>query len=426
MDYNNPAKFVLDGVRFYYRGESFKGQGFLTWDPKTGFHIDALLDKNFGIKDSLKPVSPIIINTKKDTFPIFLNIRNVGRAIAPRAFPVNQKHSFLPDNHLSMKLERVIFVSKRPRFNQTPSKYWSGSAEFLTTKKLEFPDHLNTHTTLGGQPFSANNSSGLYHNDEESICLSGYSPSDDKFELSWALNKNRWSRKDALRFGEAARKALSIISAQTVWIAKQKNLRDGSEIEDLHRPAEAKSVNYFFQPLLNEDMGVIECWHFNKIAFLELTGFFLKGGIHAETSWRIFHQMVDASRQKTAQGQELLLATILEAIFRTIYNRPFEEGKSDPPKSKRLEMERFRTEFFSDKWTDHCNKALELHGKLRHRNAHPDWLTSDDGGMSKGELIKSYTSLIFLSRFYGYMILGMAGFKDLEPLFPVVNFSEDQ
>jgi hypothetical protein len=83
-------------------------------------------------------------------------------------------------------------------------------------------------------------------------------------------------------------------------------------------------------------------------------------------------EMADASRQKNTQAKELLLATILEAIFRTIYNRPFQEGKSDPPRSKKFEMERFRKEFFSDKWTNHCSKALELHSKLRHRNAHPD------------------------------------------------------
>ncbi len=426
MDYNNPAKYVLDGVRFSYRGESFKGQGFLTWDPKTGFHIDALLDKNFGIKDSLKPVNPIIINTKEDTFPIFLAVRNVGRAIIPRAFPVSQKHSFRPDNHLSMNLERVIFVSKRPRINQTPSKYWSGSAEFLTAEKLEFPDHLNTHTTLGGQQLIDHYSSGLFHDDKENWSISGYSPADGKFELSWALNKNRWGRKDALRLGEAARKALSIISSQTVWITKQNNLRDGSEIEDLHCPEEAKSLNYFFQPLLNQDMGVMECWHFNKIAFLKLTGFFLKGGIYAETSWRIFHQMVDASLQKTAQAQELLLATILEAVFRTINNRPFKVGDYYPEKMRKADMDKFRAEYFSEKWIKACDKALDLHRDLRHRNAHPDWLTSDDGGMSKGELIKSYSSIIFLSRFYGYMILGMAGFKDLEPRFPVVQFGDDK
>jgi hypothetical protein len=43
----------------------------------------------------------------------------------------------------------------------------------------------------------------------------------------------------------------------------------------------------------------------------------------------------------------------------------------------------------------------------------------------KKQLKKSSLGLIFLSRFYGYMILAMAGVKDLQPLFPVVRFSDE-
>jgi len=79
-------------------------------------------------------------------------------------------------------------------------------------------------------------------------------------------------------------------------------------------------------------LGVVEDWKFNKVAFLKLTEFFLRGGLHAETCWKIFCQMADASRQKTAQGQELLLATILEAVFRTINNRPSKLVVTTPKK----------------------------------------------------------------------------------------------
>lgn len=97
MEYNDPAKFVLDGVRFSYRGEIYKGKGFLEWDPKTGFRIDALLDKNFAPVDAFKTLGQIIVNTKEDTFTIWLDVRGHGRAFVPRAFPLGQKHSFQPD-----------------------------------------------------------------------------------------------------------------------------------------------------------------------------------------------------------------------------------------------------------------------------------------------------------------------------------------
>jgi len=424
MDYDNPAKFVLDGVHFSYRGEMFKGTGFLEWDPVKGFHIDALLDKNFAPVDAFKTMGQILVNTKEDTFSIWLNVRGHGRAFVPVAFPLGQKHSFQPDNHLSMDLQRVIFFFRWPHDNETPSRFWSGSAIYLTKSKIEFPDHLKSESTLGGLPFHGSISTGLSHNDEENLCLTGRSPSDDKFELSWALNKTRWRRNDAWRFSEAARKALAIISAQTVWIASQKLSRDGQAIEDFRRQAEAERLGYYFQPLLNNDLGASERWNFNKVALLKLTEFFLRGGLHAETCWKIFCQMADASHQRNTQAKELLLATILEAIFRTINNRPFKAGGHYRENMRKADMEKFRTDFFSEKWSKACNRALELHKELRHRNAHPDWLTSDDGGLSKAELKKSYANLIFMSRFYGYMILGMAGFKNLKPQFPVVRFSE--
>jgi hypothetical protein len=422
MEYDDPAKYVLDVVRFSYRGENYRGQGFLAWDPKTGFQLDALLDKNFVPVDSFKTLGQIIVNTKDDTFTLWLDVRGHGKAIA-RAFPLSQRRSLAPDNHLSMNLERVMFLYRWPHGPDTPSPFWSGSALYLTAKKLEFPDPLNTKSTLGGQFFEACISSGLFVEDDENWRLSGHSTSDDKFELNWALNKNRWCRNDAWRFGEAARRALSIVSAQMVWIAKQNLSRDLQRVEEMRQQDDARKLNYNFWPLLGEDMGPREDTKFTKSVFLKLTHFFLRGGLQAETCWNIYCQMADASRQKTTQAKELLLATILEAIFRTLYNHPFQDGKPGPPLRKKDEMERFRKEFFSDKWPNACKIALDLHGKLRHRNAHPDWLTSPSGALSKPELLKSYERQIFLSRFYGYMILGMAGFKDLEPQFPVVRFS---
>jgi hypothetical protein len=62
--------------------------------------------------------------------------------------------------------------------------------------------------------------------------------------------------------------------------------------------------------------------------------------------------------------------------------------------------------------------VLRDFGHLRHRSAHPDWLFTQGGALSDEEMKKSVDCMIFLSRFYGYMILALAGFQDLEPRFP--------
>lgn len=55
---------------------------------------------------------------------------------------------------------------------------------------------------------------------------------------------------------------------------------------------------------------------------------------------------------------------------------------------------------------------------MRHRNAHPDWLSTIGGACSREEIEKATNDAIFLSRFYGYMIMALANFRVSQPLFP--------
>jgi hypothetical protein len=425
IKYTSEYKFVLDSLWFAYRGEIFKGGGFMEWNPTDGFHIDALLDKNFAPVDSLKTLGQTIINDRNDAFTIWLKIRGVGAAIAPNVFPLAQKKSFIPDNHLSIDQDRLIFFFKGPKECYRNSESWSGSAVFLTKNKIEFSDCLKQETSLGGQLIESQSWTGLTHEAINDFSVSGRYLTDNSFELNWSLPKSSWTKTNAWNFGESARRALSIIFAQTIWITESKITRANREIFEFRKKREVESLYYNYRPLIDIDSNGPKQREFNKNTFLKLVAFFTKGGHHADICWKIFHQMTDASRQNTTQGRELFLSTILEAIFRTINNRPFIAGGHYGREDREKDMASFQQNFLTAKWDLACKKALELHARLRHRNAHPDWLTIPSGGLSKEELKESTKDLIFLSRFYGYMILALAGFKDLEPLFPIVRFSDD-
>ncbi|MDB6066555.1 MAG: hypothetical protein JWR26_2763 [Pedosphaera sp.] len=418
-------KTGIDRLRFSYGGELFAGQGFMEWNPTDGFHLEALLDKNFAPVDSFKTLGQVIINDKGDAFNIWLKVRGFGSAIAPNVFPLAQKQSLITDNHLSLSLKRIIFFFQWPKEPEEVEESWMGSAVFLTKTELEFPDSVKLETSLAGRLIEAQSTTGLSHEDKNNVSFSGRQLTNKSFELNWALSKSCWTKTDAWHFGEAARRALSIIFAQTIWIAKTRIRRGHVDVLDLRKHETVESLKYNFRPLIDIDHSGLKQRTFNKDAFLQLIVLFSKGGNHAETCWNIFHQMADASRQETWQCRELLLSTILEAIFRTINNRPFKAGGFYRAKDRKEDMERFQRKFLAEKWGRACENALRIHTRLRHRNAHPDWLTTPNGVLSKEELRQSTANLIFLSRFYGYMILAMAGFKDLEPLFPVVRFSDD-
>ncbi|MEA5510200.1 hypothetical protein VB715_10545 [Crocosphaera sp. UHCC 0190] len=84
-------------------------------------------------------------------------------------------------------------------------------------------------------------------------------------------------------------------------------------------------------------------------------------------------------------------------------------------------LKRFRDNYLSRDWKSFCKqdgKIIKIYRDLRHRNAHPDWLFTQGGYLSKEQMEKSLDDMIFLSRFYGYMILAIAGVKELKPEFP--------
>lgn len=161
---------------------------------------------------------------------------------------------------------------------------------------------------------------------------------------------------------------------------------------------------------------------FAKEAFLKLTKFFAKKGKHSDVCWLVFYQIAEATRQVSLQARELLLATILEAVLRTITNKPFRQGGKSLDLRQR--MDSFRKSFLTADWTAACDQAIKSQKNLRDRNAHPDWLTSEDERLSKERMRPTITDMMFLSRFYGYMILALAGFRDLQPQFPKPSFED--
>jgi hypothetical protein len=74
-------------------------------------------------------------------------------------------------------------------------------------------------------------------------------------------------------------------------------------------------------------------------------------------------------------------------------------------------------EYLTREWKESCERAVEVRNKLRHRNAHPDWLFEEGRRRSETQTTELLVDISFLSRFYGYMILALAGFENLKPEF---------
>lgn len=418
IDNTRPAQYVLDRVRFTHAATEFSGRGLLTWDPEKGAHIEAFLEQTIPQGDPLSSLGPLVKVEHTTAGPVRLAIRRFGHAVVPEVFPSDLSES-LHEGRLSIRSDRIIFFQQVPALSAAARehKHWSGSAVFLTKRDPEFPDTLKTETTLNGQTIHSESRSGLSLDEQNGFSVWGWKTGDDSFTLSWALPKSTSCRTEAWQWAEAARRALSILFAQTVWIVRVFASRSTTEITELRPRRTVQSLD-LLRPLA--DFGPSGQWEFNKTAFIQLTKFFASRDPRAEVCWSIFRRLAEASRQETWESRELLVATTLEAALRTVENRPFKPGD----RSWKIEqsLPSFRQKYFDADWEDACKKALKVQKRLRHRNAHPEWITHPAGPPSKPKWCQSIKDLTFLSRFYGYMILALAGFKTLEPKFPQVPF----
>ena len=151
----------------------------------------------------------------------------------------------------------------------------------------------------------------------------------------------------------------------------------------------------------------------DKERLLTLTAFFLKEGPEARIARKIVSQLIRAWRQSTWSDTQLLVSTILEATLRACDGSPWNDKSWELSDS----MTRFRERYLSLAWRLACRRAVDVFGRLRHPTAHPDWRYDDHDPALDSMRAQSFGEMTFLSHFYGYLILALAGVQGLEPTF---------
>ena len=410
FDYFKVQEYFIDHIWFNYDGRKYTGTGILNWNPDDGFRITAHIRTS-------KPKLPLEKEFRSISFDrsicVYMNLKSGLRAIAPQTFP---DELGLIHGRFTANTSRVLFVQK----STIPIKTsWFGTALFEIRKKLLFPDVVTVERKIGdGEPRRSSSRAGINFADDDGIKVIGHQTEDKFIELNWNLPLQKWSKEESWAFAKGLQNSISLMSGEVLKLKYREVYRANRIIREVVFTDAPTSLGTIFRPL---DYEILD-----REMIVALTKFFVRGEKKADISLRIFQQMADASRQHTKQGQELLLATILEAALRSIYDIPFEVDKPKGKKKFLLNhfLRRFREDYLipspedNRKWTTVTTKVSKTYRRLRHRNAHPDWLSSVGGAYSKEEMEKATNDVIFLSRFYGFMIMGLANFRVSQPPFP--------
>lgn len=407
MDYFKEAKYILELLYFHYCGNRYQGHGIMTWNPDEGFHLEAFLDKQ-GKTLSKIELGKVGITPKSNICSIRMRPQGYDWAIAPNIIISDSNELDISHNRLSIDLGRVIFCE-----SITPSSdnsIWTGSALYETKSNLSLSDTVHTEVRMNEQPIGkTRGASGIFYEDNRQQKVIGHLVDQQQLKLYWQLPKSHWSKAESWRWAVAIQDVLSIWYGETIRLLQCEVSRGSKKCTEQRQKVKLYSLG-LLSPFGEQRL--------DKRAFIGLTQFFARNSSHTAICRRIFWQMVEASRQQSWQASELLLSTILEAALRSIDRRPF-TPKKDNSWNVGKGLENFFNQYLpSEEWSDIRKQVMKAHSYLRDRNAHPDWLFSQGGSLSEPEQVQSLDSMILLSRFYGYMILALAGFKNLEPIFP--------
>ncbi len=412
-DYFRPQEFIIERIWFHSQGSLYDGNGVLTWDPEMGFHITARMNRKEPIPDRTEIRS---ISVKKH--PGFIRMKlEQGRKAFVTISNVDDLAPILP-KHFSRDSNRLTFIQEFAE-RITPVT-WCGQALFETATEIMLPDTVEDQTLIGGEQFSQRFArSGINYTDNTGYELIGQL-SDKKFlKLNWCLPKINWSTIQSWEFAEGLRNAISISSGEEIALLSHEYYRDKRLYTEVRKRTESSHLGLVFRPI---DQDIID----KKLLAL-LIDLFARESKESVICKKIFKQIVEASRQQTRAAQELLMATILEAALRTLYDQPFvpNHKKGRGQYSIEQPLKRFREDYLSQdvnmgrRWKKAIDAVLRAQRRLRDRNAHPDWLVTTGGKQTEVQIEQSVNDMILLARFYGYMILALARVPGLEPKFPL-------
>lgn len=404
ISYLKPLKVVADSLYFYFKGYKYSGRGVINWKPDSGFHIEAFLDNSLKTARQIE-LGRLRIPQPSDYCSIRIWHSNFGWALIPNVNMSCFEMALLQKN-LSFKFNRLLLCE--PFSSDSDSSFWKGSALYHLRSRNMFQDSVVERTFVGEELVKFKQTSGFRY-ESNGAKLIGRFIDDDHFQLSWELDKQRYSKSMSWRWSVGFQHAMSIWLGETIRLIQRTTLRDTYKITEIIKEERTDKLGSFLSLFGNAPVQ-------NELVF-HLACFMASEHKNTVVCRSMFDQIIEANNQRLQNSQELLVATVLEATMRTLYNYPA-NSKDTTGLVNSLLKGKFKSDYLSNDWRKPCARALEAFKRLRIRNAHPDWLASIDPLSPEVNRVKAIDDITYLCRFYGYMILALAGFRELQPEFP--------
>lgn len=394
LSYAEPNElFIYDG-QFAYHGERYRGKGWLRWDPESGARIDLTAERT-------GPAPPVDVEYwhtgwfKPEHYTMIrMRTHGLGWVVAPHV-GLARRFDVSLGSYLSVDVRRLIWQDAWP--GQIKPGF-SGHVTLAFHERTDLFAPLSETVVVGDRKIQERHSAGegvLAEVDGVEIC--GRLDSRRRARITWSAPEGTLSRKSAWTFGHALRAAMSLCTGCSAPVLERQIVRTARTYRELrpYREPSRLSGLEWFAPHAGPTGG--EC--------LSLALALASNEKLLRMSWGAFSQLLDSQRQRSLESSELLVALILEGILRTLDNRPFVTGKTF---NLQEALSRLRPNRFPSITQQQCDHARAARNRLRHPNAHPDWLSSEPR-FTHAELTQSSKDMSYLSKFYGRIIFEAVG-----------------
>jgi hypothetical protein len=399
--------FLYDRVQADYESCTYAGPGIGRWGPDSGLSLDAMVQRVSGERPSQIDIGVPTFDSDPKFSTIRLRSGKHDRAVVLLRGRLRDQLGVVTNGHLEIRSPSVISWCRDTHPPQRPV----GCLFYEGKHDQRLPDQVRTETYIGKRKVNDRYNLGL------DFRLNGYdivirSTGDQKYTIWWGLPDC-----DSLhgRVGEWPR-AL-VLAWQLVCGASISPV--ASEFQDTRRRISVfarreKKVRLGHLKLIDADAGV------SGEMVLALCRLFASGSKESAVARHLLLQCFDAVRNDTWQAVMFLMATALEAVLRTLYGHPFSsQGQKHDTYDRNACLDQLWTDYFDGSWAAIKSTVKGAFERVRHRSAHPDWLKSFGGALSSEHMEETFNDLVYLSRFYGFLMLAMAGTPNLEPRFPV-------
>ncbi|MCC5907827.1 MAG: hypothetical protein JJU13_16555 [Balneolaceae bacterium] len=414
MNYFGKQDFVIKGLKLKHDGYMFDGHGFMEWHPDNGFELKLFVENDQYKPSKNKKFGGYKIIKDRDRTDVNLMLDGYKRAIVPSINIINTL-SFEIDRVLQLKCNRLLFFED---IFVADGEYWTGGALYrITNSNYNFPDTLKRITKHGDTEVERCSEAGGIYYENQHLQIRVRKERKEYLRVTFKISKEKYSQQFALKFPCGLQTALTFILGETVQRLRSEVDCENSTVIEVFKISDVKRLKNY--------QALQSFKNFNSELLVNLSEFFTFGYISTEKYTEsyvgklILSQLVEAENQISRTSQELLTATILEAALRTIYGVPFlEEGKSKFDVSYYLKNEFIPQYSDGKKWRVVRKEVIKAFERMRHRNAHPDWLIKEDDVYSDNRASDTYLDLRIMIKFYQQMILLMAGIKDVKPELP--------